>query len=111
MNSCPIPVGGRQQVNPQEVVLLEANINYTMLHFADGKKMMVATSLKKLANRFKSEAFFRTHKSFLMNLQYVVGFDEKYNAVMMQNNLRADISRRKRTAFKHCYRSFSLENN
>ena len=47
-----IPIGRRQTVNPQEVMLLQAEVNYTLLYFVDDKKIVVATPLKKLESRF-----------------------------------------------------------
>jgi DNA-binding LytR/AlgR family response regulator len=98
-----ILVGGRQNANPQEIILLQADINYTQVHLADGGKMTVATPLKILEKRFAAcPAFFRTHKSFLINLNYIENYDAT-NAevfVLMKNGFRIEVSRRKKVAFK-----------
>ena len=96
-----IPIGGHRSVNPQRVVALVADVNYTYAHLDDGKVVVVATPLKTLAARFESDIFFRTHKSYLINLSFVESYDKvHHHFVIMPNNLRAEVARRKRTAFR-----------
>ncbi len=98
-----ILLGSRYRANPQEIILLQADINYTQILMTDGSKMTVATSLKKLEKRFAvCPAFFRTHKSFLININYIKNYDAEADEtfVQMQNDYRVIISRRKKEAFK-----------
>lgn len=95
-----IPIGGRTTVNPQEIILLQADINYTILYFANGQKTIVATPLKTLERRLVPYDFYRTHKSYLINLKCVKLFSEATNIVQMTDNHRVIVSRRKRTMLK-----------
>lgn len=96
-----ILIGGRTKVNPLQVIALVASINYSLVYMNDGEMIIVATPLKLLEERFKTTTFFRSHKSYLINLQYVSSYDhEKPLFVEMQNKLKATISRRKREGFK-----------
>lgn len=95
-----IHIGGRQEINPYEVVMLQADINYTIVYFADGKKTIVATPLKTLENRFVPFDFYRTHKSYLINLKCIKLFSEATNIVQMTDNHKVIVSRRKRTQLK-----------
>lgn len=95
-----IHIGGRQEVNPAEVVMLQAEINYTVLFFANGKKTIVATPLKTLESRLVPFDFYRTHKSYLINLKCVKLFSEATNIVQMTDNHKVIVSRRKRTQLK-----------
>lgn len=95
-----IHIGGRQEVNPAEVVMLQAEINYTVLFFANGKKTIVATPLKTLESRFIPFDFFRTHKSYLVNLRCVKCMFETSNIVQMTDNHKVIVSRRKRMQLK-----------
>lgn len=96
-----VHVGGRLNVNPEEVILLQADINYTRVFFIDGKSTLVATNLGKLENRFIDENFFRPNKSFIINLRYVSKFlkEEQQAQIMMSNDVEINISRRKILAF------------
>lgn len=64
MKTNEIHIGGRIKICPDEIMLLEANTNYTMLYLQDGHKLIVATTLKQLEKRFAvCQNFFRPHKS------------------------------------------------
>lgn len=101
MKTNTIHIGGRQQVCPDDVVLLEANTNYTVLYLQDGKKLLVATTLKKLEKRFDAyENFFRTHKSHIINMEYMCNYEAKSNQILMPNQKRIVLSRRRKNAFQ-----------
>ena len=72
-----IPIGGRLKVNPLQVIVLVADVNYSLAYMNDGQVLLVATTLKELENRFRSDAFVRTHKSYLINLRYVADYDHE----------------------------------
>lgn len=95
-----IHIGGYQEINPTEVVMLQADINYTILYFANGQKTIVATPLKTLESRLVPYDFYRTHKSYLINLKCVKLFSEATNTIQMTDNHKVIVSRRKRTQLK-----------
>lgn len=95
-----ISIGGRQEVKPEEVLMLQAEINYTLVYFVNGRKTIVATPLKKLEERFTPFEFYRTHKSYLVNLKCVKCFIEPTNTLQMSGNQKVTVSRRKRLKLK-----------
>lgn len=100
MKTTEIAIGGRKKVLPNDVVLLVANHNYTTLYFENGDKVLVATTLKKLEKRFAEiKFFFRTHKSFLVNINYIESFTEK-DSLKMTNQQAVTVSRRKKLLLK-----------
>ena len=99
-----ILIGARRTIKPQDVILFTADINYTQVYFCNGRKLIVATPLKIIEKRFaECSEFFRTHRSYLINLNYVKQFASIRNElfVQMENDYRVAVSRRKREAFKH----------
>lgn len=99
-----ISIGARRTISPQDVILLTADINYTQVYLLNGAKMTVATPLKELEKRFaKCSEFFRTHKSYLININYIKQYDTTGTEVFVQmnNDYRVVVSRRKKEAFKH----------
>jgi DNA-binding LytR/AlgR family response regulator len=90
-----IAIGARQEAQPNEILLFEADINYTTVHFANGRKLMVATTLKQIESRFKYNNFFRTHKGFLVNMGYVDHICEYENKLFLKNNQEVIVSRRR----------------
>jgi DNA-binding LytR/AlgR family response regulator len=98
-----ITASGKQNANFQEIILLQADVNYTHVYLSNGHKITVAIPLKELEKRFAvCTDFFRTHKSFLINLNYIKNYDDKGSEVFVQmkNGFQIDVSRRKKTAFK-----------
>lgn len=103
-----ILLGSRRSISPQEVILLTAHANYTQVYLSGRRELTVATTLKTLEKRFAAcSDFFRTHKSYLINLNFI----KHYNAsgeeafVQMENGYRVAVSRRKRGAFHRKVRS------
>lgn len=98
MKTYPIPIGGRTEVMPENIVLLEADVNYTRLYLINGEKLLVATTLKQLEERlYPYKNFFRTSKSFIINFDYIL--DYNMFQVTMQNHRKASIARRRKTDF------------
>ena len=95
-----ILIGGFRSVKPEEIMLLQADVNYTVVHFKDGEKFIVATPLKSLQSRLEPFNFYRTHKSFLVNLNCVKYFLEPHKLVQMTDNKRITVSRRKVNGLK-----------
>lgn len=98
-----VHIGSWRRYSPSEIMLLLASANYTEIHFTNGRKMLVATTLKQLEKRFSvSGDFFRTHKSFLINLNHIKTYDRFLSDefVEMQNNYKVAVSRRRKTAFE-----------
>lgn len=101
MKTNEIHIGGRIKICSDEIMLLEANANYTMLYLQDGKKLIVATTLKQLEKRFVvCQNFFRPHKSHIVNLDYLSDYQPDSNWLTMQNDKIILISRRRKTAFQ-----------
>jgi two-component system, LytTR family, response regulator len=97
-----ILIGARRSILPQEIILFTANANYTEVHLSGGHIMTVATTLKIIEKRFaKCSEFFRTHKSYFINLNYIKRYHSlgEETFVQMKNDYRVVISRRKRGAF------------
>lgn len=100
MKTNKIAVGGRTTVNPEEVTILKANVNYTIIYFKNGQKCIVATPLKSLEQQFEQHNFYRIHKSFMVNLAYVKTYFQINNKVEMIDNQKALVSRRKAVGLK-----------
>jgi DNA-binding LytR/AlgR family response regulator len=48
----PISIGGWKKAKPNDILFLQAAINYTNIHFVDGTLLKVAYTLKRLEKRF-----------------------------------------------------------
>lgn len=95
-----IALGGFRSVKPEEIILLQADVNYTVIHFKDGEKFIVATSLKNLQSRLEPFNFYRTHKSYMVNLDCVKSYLEPQKQVQMTDNKKVMVSRRRVNGLK-----------
>lgn len=87
-------------VHPDEIVACASDSNYTMIHFVDGRKKMIAKTLKEFDLMLSKYHFFRSHHSYLVNLGQVkeyVRTDGGY--LIMRNKMTIPISRGKREEF------------
>jgi len=78
---------------PGEIVRLEASSNYTYIHFTNRATLFTARVLKDFASHLEPMGFIRTHRTHLVNRDYIkqISPDGK---VMMLDASTAEISRR-----------------
>ncbi|WP_255066649.1 LytTR family transcriptional regulator DNA-binding domain-containing protein [Lacihabitans sp. LS3-19] len=78
----------------EEVVLLEADANYTIIHFTDGKTLLVSYNLGLMERQFSEEIpMIRLNRKFSANLKYLRDFD--VDTVLIKNK-NINISRRRK---------------
>lgn len=75
----------------------ESDGAYTRFHTVDGREIMVSRGLKEFEDILAEQGFFRVHKSYLINLTYIVKFEKNDGGfVIMDNEARVPVSTRKR---------------
>ncbi|GAB3515647.1 LytR/AlgR family response regulator transcription factor [Emticicia fontis] len=86
-----------------EIVYLEADINYTIFHYYNGKKTISPTTLKQNAGKENLRHFLRVHRSFLLNPEYITGLrrEGKKVSIQMINGKELSVSRRKKPVIRH----------
>lgn len=99
-NETLLNIGGRLKIAPENILLLKADINYTEVHMDDGRTLISSITLGILEKRLQDFAFFRPNRSVVINLNYVVEFEESSAQIKMGNNEIFKISRRRT---KHFY--------
>lgn len=85
----------------ERITSLEAQGNYTMLFFTDGKQLLVCKTLQDIETMIhRSYQFVRIHRSFTINLnqlqRYVRG---KGGYVIMENGSTVNVSAGRKQAF------------
>jgi len=61
----------RRTIQPDQIVRLEAQINYTLIWFRDGSHLLVALTIKRLFDRLPAEDFLRPHRKHVVNRRCV----------------------------------------
>ncbi len=98
LNKLAIPtIDGLNFYNITEIVLFEANSNYTYLHFYDGKKVLASRTLKEFEELLPEETFFRPHHSHIVNINYISRYIKgEGGQIVLSNGMTVDVSRRKK---------------
>lgn len=92
-------ISTKKTVNPEDIILLKGFGNYTTYLFVNGESLTVAKTIKLLENSMPSpQIFFRSHKSFLVNLNHIIDIDDE--KLTMTNNTMALVSRRRRNTLQ-----------
>lgn len=91
---------GVQLVKIEEIIYLEASVNYTILHLNGGGKIIASRNLKEYEELLPTEFFVRIHHSFIINVNYI----EKYirgegGQVVLSNKTTLDVAKRKKQEF------------
>jgi len=84
-------------VDPQDIVVCEANSNYTNVYLVEGRKRVISKTLKDFEDMLTPFNFFRPHNSHLINLSRVREFirgDGGY--LVMENKMKIPVSKNKR---------------
>ncbi len=83
--------------NANIIIYLEADINYTIFHLKDGKRIISSATLKRHASDQRLAGFVRVHKSFLLNPKFIENYEQKGKkaSVLLANGETVGVSRRK----------------
>lgn len=87
-------------VKVSDIVFCESDGNYTTFFLQNGNHIMVSRSLKEYDELLTDYGYFRPHKSFLINLAHVTGFEKGEGGfIIMKEDIRVPISYRKKDDF------------
>lgn len=91
---------GYQMEKINDIIFCEADQNYTKIHLVSGKCIMVSKTLKHIEDLLPEELFFRIHKSFLVNLNYIKSYNRKDgHKVLLDNEVQLDVANRRTEDF------------
>ncbi len=82
------------------IIMLEGEGNYTVFHLQEGKSRMYAHCLHTYEAILQAKGFLRVHKSFMVNPRYVIDYNIDESQLMLENNLTATVSRRRKGILK-----------
>ncbi|MBL6448430.1 LytTR family transcriptional regulator DNA-binding domain-containing protein [Fulvivirga sp. 29W222] len=63
-----------QRVTLDDILLLEADNNYTLI-YSKSERFLYSTVLRKMEEKLPSGQFLRVHRSYVVNIQSVTGFE------------------------------------
>lgn len=86
-------------INVSDIISLEADGKYTKIVTQSGLKSLSTKNIGEFEELLNSELFFRTHKSWIVNLNHVKKFIKTESKVLLSNDTAAEVSSRKKDEF------------
>lgn len=100
-----IPFQGEQKVLPiDEILAFEAKEAYASIHTKNGDRFMVSKNLKHFENLLAENGnFFRTHKSWLINMDFISAYSRSELSITLNDQLSAKLSKYKKADFDSAF--------
>ncbi|MGL4631889.1 MAG: LytR/AlgR family response regulator transcription factor [Leadbetterella sp.] len=94
-----VKIGTRKSIDPFNIITLKADLNYTSVHFLDGKKdEIISYTLKRFEDKLLNHPFFfRINRSVIINLNYIKNVSN--GTVELKNGEFFNASKRRKKAF------------
>ena len=94
---------GLEFIKTEDIICLEASINYTYLYLPDKNKYIVSRTLKDFEDMLPGETFLRIHNSYIINKNCVASYIRgEGGQVVMSNGMALDVSKRRKSEFLKC---------
>ena len=84
---------------PESILYFESDNNYTMIHLVNGTKILISKTIKSVEEELKHSFYFRVHRSFIINSNYITKYNSLDGYVYLNEKTRIPISDRKRKEF------------
>lgn len=99
---------GFRMVKVSDLMYLQADSNYTILHLSGLNKIVSTRALGEYEKILDPPHFFRIHKSTIINMNYLQGYSSyEGNFAELNDGTKLSISRRKLIEFREAVKLFS----
>ncbi len=89
---------GYKFLRKNRIIRLESDGSYTKIYYDDGAEFVSSYHLKKIVDVLPRDLFFQSHRSHVINMEYVAGI-HKNNMIELENGHMVPLSRTRRKAF------------
>ncbi len=90
---------GISVLNISEIVYMEADGPYTTFFMANNSKLISSHNLKEYEDMLSEHGFFRSHHSFLLNLNHITKYLKSDGYALMSNGKHVEVSKRRKDEF------------
>ena len=89
-----------------DIIAMEADSNYTKIYIANGETVLASKTLGYFDELLSERPlFFRTHKQFIVNLNWIKAYiSGDNNEIVLKNGLKAKLARTRREAFLELFK-------
>jgi len=86
-------------IDPQKIVYFTRENRLTKVVLDNDKEYIINYTLKHIEEKIIKKNFIRTHKSYLVNIEFIVEFETKAKLLILKNGVKVPISRQKYSDF------------
>ncbi len=86
---------GYNIVKINSIIFCKADINYSRVYTLEGDSYTLTCTLKNLEERLPHNIFFRSHKSFLVNMNYIKKFDRNKGLIYLEKGKVVEVATRR----------------
>ncbi|PKP49227.1 MAG: DNA-binding response regulator [Bacteroidetes bacterium HGW-Bacteroidetes-11] len=99
---------GFRMVKVSDIMYLQADSNYTILHLSGFDKIVATRSMCEFEKILENSVFFRIHKSTIINMNFLKAYSSyEGNFAELTDGTRLSISRRKLIEIREAVKQFS----
>ncbi len=89
----------RDLVELEHIIYIEANNSYSIFHLTNGRQITSTKNIKEYEQMLMSKGFFRNHKSYIVNISFILTIDKKEgDIIILKNKERLPLAVRRKEA-------------
>jgi len=94
-------LGNRRIVELDNIIAIKADDTYSIIYLKEGTSITISKTLKHFENLLDDNTcFFRSHRSWIINLKYIEKINKTANTIFLKEGLKTTISRSKFQEFE-----------
>jgi two-component system LytT family response regulator len=92
-----------------DILYLKADNVYTEVFLADGKRLVVSKPIKDFERMLEGQYFFRTHRTYIVNLQRIKAYTKSDGGfIVMENKDIVSLARERKEAFQKSWQGIKI---
>lgn len=94
-------LGGKHIIHLKDIIAIEAQGAYSKIHLQENKSLVVSKNLKHFESTLpEDQIFFRSHKSWIINLEQIVQYWKSKGDILLSNEIIARLSKYRISEFQ-----------
>ena len=95
---------------PDDILMFESDINYSQIWLCNGRKLVVAKTLKQISEIVKDAPFIRVNRQILLNANHVkcLGNEQSIPSAELSNGFKIIFSRRRATEAQNYIQNYLI---